>query len=174
MLGKKDFMFVVSAGKGSLSKYKTGEYQLTMDLPNVDQVTVFSQRPKRIVTVISGKYLSKFWYLETNNFESSPPNALLSTQENRSIVVVLQSSMITGNKIVFKFKIVDKKQKFATKFTSLLVYKIVLTIDSSTSSEVVCSKGQTTCIGAWDTTTKQCTVLCAPAGKSCDMYSGCS
>ena len=121
------FLFVLSSAKGYVKKINNTEYVLVMHLANMNQVTMFSDRPNRVLKTISGKELQKLWTEGVNSFGSNPPNAVLSSKNMRPVVVTLTGVRVKGDLIQYKFKLLKTPIKFTpTKVKS----GIVLTIDS--------------------------------------------
>ena len=119
------FLFVISAGEGRLKALKNGEYGLTMKLPDVNQVIMFSDRPKRILKVISAQNLKYLGSHGANNYDQNPPNAVLSTTSFRPVIVTLTKASTQGDQAYYQFKLMVPKQKVKTG----QLKNLVLTID---------------------------------------------
>lgn len=95
------FLFNVSSADGSIKLDKKQHYILSIRLPDMEQVLMYSDRPNRIVKYITGANLAKFWVAGDNSFKVNPPNAILSTESIRPTVVVLHDIKVNGTYAVF-------------------------------------------------------------------------
>ena len=151
------FMFTLSAGKATIKPVKNGEYVLAMNLPDVSQVTVFGQGPNSMVRTLTGKELENIWTQGDNSFINDPPNAVLSAEDMRPIVVTLTGSKMKGNRAFYQFKrigggVLPKAYK--------VVKKVTLTVDSGMigccifgdSGEQCCTDNG----GAWISNKNEC------------------
>ena len=119
------FLFVVSAGQAKIKKSKTkGEHVLAMNLPHINQIIMFSDRPNRIVKYINGDDLKKLWKQGSDSFASNPPNAVLSTSSMDANIVVLNGMKAKGNQVAYSF---TSKQPIKLK----AMRHITLTIDQN-------------------------------------------
>ena len=76
----KRYLFLVSAGRAHMRKLPAGYYALTLDVPFIDQVVRFTDRPYREASFISGKALKNLWAnTGHSNFATDHPNAVLFT-----------------------------------------------------------------------------------------------
>lgn len=127
----RTWLFVVSGGTGSITHASNGEYTLRMDLPKMDQVIMFSDRPNRIVRYISAKELKQLGHTGPHNYNKIPPNAVLSAKQLRPLVVKLSSLTIKDDQTVYTFK----PLKAGTKLPlGQALTKLTLTIDGLTTS----------------------------------------
>jgi hypothetical protein len=139
------WLFVVSAGEGKVKKSKTeGEYVLQFDVPAVNQVTMFSDRPNRLVRVISGQALKTKWSHGLDSFHKDPPNAVLSASNMEPVVVTLMATKVKGSHIVYRFKVVKGDEQVPLKEN---LSKVVLTIDDSTAQVTNCAASTVSGIG---------------------------
>lgn len=140
--GKKktaSWLFVVSAGKGFIKRTGRKTYTLHLKLPDFNQVTMYTDRPKRIAHSISAKKLAKIWKNGTNSFAANPPNATVSFEDMRPIVMTVTKIKIQGNLLTLTLKLL--KGQTPPK-PNRQVTKVVLTIDDSTAGACWC---QCTC-----------------------------
>jgi hypothetical protein len=60
------------------------------------EVLAYSKRPYRKVEVIKGDALSRFWSVGKNSFRMGPPNAVLSAENQRPVIVKLTDLEVTN------------------------------------------------------------------------------
>ena len=65
---------------------------------------MFSDRPQRIVKIITGEKLQKLWKQGTNSFEQDPPNAVLSATNKPAKIIILNSFNIKDKTIEMQVK----------------------------------------------------------------------
>lgn len=102
------FMYVVYAHQGEIKHKKGNQSVLMLDRSDLDEVIEFSDRPERIVRYITGKDLLGAWDSGDNSFLVDPPNAVLSANGMRPVIVELQRIKANGNQMIFVLKS-DKK-----------------------------------------------------------------
>ena len=95
------FMFVVYSEKANIKKLKDGRYTLTMQHTDINHVIEFSDRPYRIVKYITGNNLQKLWSKGKNSFTADPPNAVLSADKLKPIIIVLDSIHVNKKTVTF-------------------------------------------------------------------------
>ena len=127
MKKKVEFLLVLSAGKAQMKPLGGKKYLLTMKLPNVGQVTMFSDRPQRIVKELTGEQFKKMWSGSSHSYKVNPPNAVLSAKGFRPVVVTLLGDSITGDVASYRFQSFSPVKGLKS---SLLLQKVTLTIDS--------------------------------------------
>ena len=116
------FLFVLQANKGKIIKEKdtkTNKDQhylvLAHDLKNLHQVIMFSDRPDRIVKIISDKELEGMWKQGDDSFEKDPPNAVLSSAGQKAQIMILNGMTVTEDKVKFPISISnDEKRRSVT------------------------------------------------------------
>ena len=89
------FLFVVQAKEAELKPVDVDphRYTLTMQLndDNDGNIIEFSDRPYRIVKMITAKQLQELWGEGKNSFKADPPNAVLSANGFDARIVILES-----------------------------------------------------------------------------------
>jgi hypothetical protein len=134
-VAKKDvsWLFVVSAGTGTLMPKGAGTYTLKMNLPDMNQALQFSDRPNRLVKVIGTSELKQQWSKENaGGFASDAPNAVLTTTNFRPIIVTVNGIEVKGNSVFFTVNVIKGNPgHFPT--TQVQLRKVVLTIDNGHS-----------------------------------------
>jgi hypothetical protein len=149
------WLYVVSAGSGKIKPAKTpGEYVVSMNLPDINQVTMFSDRPKRIVKIITGKDLRENWSTGSNSFSTDSPNAVLSATSLHPLIVELTQIKTQKNTITVRFKPLQKTKPIGYK----VLRKLVLTIDSDTQ-ETTSSDSTTSCSLGYIYCGRSCTCI---------------
>ena len=92
------FLFVVQAKEAVLKPVDDDphRYTLTMHLndDNVGNIIEFSDRPYRIVKMMTTKQLLDLWGEGKNSFMADPPNAVLSGNGQDASIVILESITI--------------------------------------------------------------------------------
>ena len=85
------FLFVLHAKKGAVTALpgQPGHYRLTLSQGDVDRVIVFSDRPNRIVKMITADQLKSSWKVGKNSFKDDPPNAVLSATGHLPAIIEL-------------------------------------------------------------------------------------
>jgi hypothetical protein len=120
------YMFVVSAQSGAIQSARNDGYVLKMRLSAMDQVTMYTERPRRVVKVISGQALTTIWKEGANSFQKDPPNAVLSATNLKPVILAVQSVRVTGDSIEYWLKPLDAKQRIRA---GRQLRKVVLVID---------------------------------------------
>ena len=130
------FLFVLQANKGKIIKEndtKTNKDQhylvLAHDLKNLHHVIQFSDRPNRIVKIISDKELEGIWKQGDDSFESNPPNAVLSSAGQKAQIVILNGMTVTEDNIKFPISISDDEKKAIGNIVEGELSDVTLTID---------------------------------------------
>ncbi len=143
------FLFVIQANKAKIEKlndpnYKSSNYRLVFNKKDLSHVIKFSDRPKRIVKTITGKKLQTLWKTGKNSFEKDPPNAVLSADGLKALIVILNGLEITEHYVFIPFYIEPSP---TTNYVPSNANNLVLTVD-----EKKCN----------------CTCKCYLANKTCD------
>lgn len=101
----KQFMFVASAATGSIHRLKGDSYVLYLDLNDIKQILLYTQRPDRIYRYVKRQGLKQAWYGKDNlnDFSRNPPNAVLATQDAIPSVVTITHMGIVQGGVVFVF-----------------------------------------------------------------------
>ena len=100
----RSYLYALSGKNAQIKHMSNNEYTLEMTLPANKQVTMFSDRPYRIVKPISGLALKKIWQQGGNNsFAANPPNAVLEVAGADSMVVTLTGFQIDKNRTTYTF-----------------------------------------------------------------------
>jgi hypothetical protein len=119
------WLYVVSSGKAYVHKLPGhDQYALTMYLPDLDQVTKFSDRPLRIVRYMSARALKSIWKEGDNSFKVDPPNAVLFAKNLRPVIVVIKSAHVHHNRATY---IIETPDLFGLPES---LHKVTLSIDS--------------------------------------------
>lgn len=99
-----EFLLVQNADGMTLSD---GELRLK----NITPTTLyFSDRPDRIVGRVTTQEYIDHWSVGDNNFESDPPNAVISVlngEEAEDITVVLTNPILEGADLVYNVEVLD-------------------------------------------------------------------
>ena len=99
------FLFVVQAKEAVLKPVDDDlhRYTLSMKLTdeNVGKIIAFTDRPYRIVKMISTKQLLDSWGEGKNSFKADPPNAVLSANGFDARIVILESMIINNEQLTY-------------------------------------------------------------------------
>ena len=99
------FLFVVQAKEAVLKPVDDDlhRYTLSMKLTdeNVGKIIAFTDRPYRIVKMISTKQLLDLWGEGKNSFKADPPNAVLSANGFDARIVILESMIINNEQLTY-------------------------------------------------------------------------
>ena len=99
------FLFVVQAKEAILNPLDDDphRYTLTMQLndDNVGNIIEFSDRPERIVNMVTTKHLQDVWREGENSFKTDPPNAVLSANGFDARIVILESMIINKEQLTY-------------------------------------------------------------------------
>ena len=124
------FLFVVQAKEAELKPVDDDPHRhtLTMQLndDNVGNIIEFSDRPYRIVKMITAKQLQELWGEGKNSFKADPPNAVLSANGFDARIVILES--MTRDDGQLTYTLVQTDRSSSPKGGHLK--DIVLTIDT--------------------------------------------
>ena len=104
-------------------------YTLTMKLTddNVGNIIEFSDRPHRIVKMMTAKQLYNLWGERTNSFKDDPPNAVLSANGFDVRIVILESMTIDNGVLTYILIKTDQSQGATLQPDNL--EQAILTID---------------------------------------------
>jgi hypothetical protein len=100
---KTSYLFVIQAPQGKVVT-QANKKVLQLNKAEVNRVIMFSDRPQRIVKIITGEKLQKLWKQGTNSFEQDPPNAVLSATNKPAKIIILNSFKVTDNTIEMQVK----------------------------------------------------------------------
>lgn len=95
-----EWLFVITSKAGEIKKNSQGQYELTLQHAHIERVLAFSDRPNRIVKMISPKDFKKLWGGGKNSFEKDPPNAIAVFGQEK-IAMQLMSVSVDKNKTSF-------------------------------------------------------------------------
>ena len=99
------FLFVVQAKEAVLKPVKDDlhRYTLSMKLTdeNVGKIIAFTDRPYRIVKMMTTKQLLDLWGEGKNSFKADPPNAVLSANGFDARIVILESMIINKELLTY-------------------------------------------------------------------------
>ena len=139
------YFFVIQAKQGTIET-KNGKTYLVLkhDKDNLHHVIMFSDRPDRIVEIISDKELERMWKQGEDSFEKDPPNAVLSYsikkqlpkgkidyEQAKAQIVILNGITVNDQTIEFPISISDAEEKSIGKLQAQPeMFDVVLTIDT--------------------------------------------
>jgi len=92
------FLFVWQVKQGKIET-QDGKTYLVLKKTDVHYVMIFSDRPYRIVKIITGKDFQKIWKTGKDSFEKDPLNAVLSLAGEKAQIVILGSIHVKGDEI---------------------------------------------------------------------------
>jgi hypothetical protein len=94
------WLFVITAKDGEIKKNAQSQYMLTLEHVKIERVLAFSDRPNRIVKIISPEQFKSFWSKGTNSFQKDPPNAI-AVFDQKTLSMKLISVRVDKNKTSF-------------------------------------------------------------------------
>ena len=125
------FLFVVQAKEAVLKPVDDDlhRYTLSMKLTdeNVGKIIAFTDRPYRIVKMMTTKQLLDLWGEGKNSFKADPPNAVLSANGFDARIVILESMIINKEQLTYTLVQTDPSTSPALKGGQLK--DAVVTID---------------------------------------------
>ena len=139
------YFFVIQAKQGKIVTKNDQQYLLLeYDKDNPHHVIQFSDRPYRIVKIISEEKLKTMWKEGNDSFEKDPPNAVLSYslkkelpddkidyQQAKAQIVILNGITVKDQTIEFPVSISDAEEKSIGKLkVPREMFDVVLTIDT--------------------------------------------
>lgn len=98
-----EWLFVITSKEGEIKKNVKGQYELRLKHAHIERVLAFSNRPNRIVKMISPQDFKKLWGDGKNSFEKDPPNAIAVFGQEK-IAMKLMSVSLDKDKTVFVLK----------------------------------------------------------------------
>jgi hypothetical protein len=128
----KRYLFLVSSGYAHLHKISTSQYALKMDLPAINQVVAFTDRPYREAQFISAKQLQALWAKGANSFAKDHPNAVLSSKNLPPIIVEVYAVQVRTNDITLIMRPLSQQMKKME-----MLHKVALTIDGAEQGALV-------------------------------------
>lgn len=168
---KPAYLFVLSAKNGWVKKAGKNTYLLAMRLSAKGQVTMFSDRPYRIVKLISVKEFLSIGRQQRDSFLKDPANAALSSINIRPTIIKVIHVYSKKNWLYYKFQLVKPGATISVGTLS----KIVITIDSSSAT---CNSAASSQCSACESTYKSCYQNVVNSGATVDMQElalyGCS
>ena len=85
---KPEFLFILSAKEGKITKLGDNQYKLVIKKSNFhESVIAFSDRPYRIVKQLSMPQFISLWDKGENSFKDDPPNASLNATHLEPLVI---------------------------------------------------------------------------------------
>lgn len=95
-----EWLFVITSVDAEIKKNDQGQYQLILKHAHIERVLAFSDRPNRIVKMISPEDFKKLWGEGQNSFEKDPPNAIAVFGQEK-IAMTLMSVSVDAHKTAF-------------------------------------------------------------------------
>jgi hypothetical protein len=127
------FLFVLQAHKGEIKKTKDGKIHLVLSKDQVHHVIMFSDRPNRIVRIITEEKLKSMWKEGKDSFENDPPNAVLSYsskgEQAKAQIVILNGMTVTKKIVEFPISISNNEKKVIGSIDDRDISDITLTVD---------------------------------------------
>jgi|GEM_PF-4121698 len=107
------FLFVVQAKEAVMKPVKDDKYRYTLTMKlnddNLSKIIQFSDRPYRIVEMVTAKQLNEMWGEGTNSFKTDPPNAVLSANGFDARIVIIESQTIDNGVMTFTLRSAPKQ-----------------------------------------------------------------
>lgn len=126
------FLFVVSAKKAQLKPGKDGNMLLVINKSDLGRTIEFSDRPYRIVKYLTPNVLFSDGSKGKNSFVADPPNAVLSAEDMKPQIVVVNGMKLSDSDLTFKLQGHHLTSEGALP-------EVVLTVDSCTCTSNDCS-----------------------------------
>ncbi len=124
------FLFVVQAKEAELKPVDDDPHRhtLTMQLndDNDGNIIEFSDRPYRIVKMITAKQLQELWGEGKNSFKADPPNAVLSANGFDARIVILESMTRDDGQLTYTLVQTDRS---ISSLQESALKNLVMTID---------------------------------------------
>ena len=120
----KSYLFVVSSGAAQMKQLTHHRYQLTMNLPSIDQVVAYTDRPYYDAHFMTAKELQSLWSKGKNSFAKDHPNAVLSSKNVWPTIVEVESVTASHDQIHVTFMPLSQKLPAITHLD-----KVTLTVD---------------------------------------------
>ena len=124
------FLFVVQAKEAVLKPVDDDlhRYTLSMKLTdeNVGKIIAFTDRPYRIVKMMTTKQLLDLWGEGKNSFKADPPNAVLSASGFDARIVILESMIINNEQLTYTLVQTDPS---TPSLKGINMAHVILTID---------------------------------------------
>ena len=125
------FLFVVQAKEAVLKPVDDDlhRYTLSMKLTdeNVGKIIAFTDRPYRIVKMMTTKQLLDLWGEGKNSFKADPPNAVLSANGFDARIVILESIIINNERLAYTLVQTDPS---TPSLKGINMAHVILTIDA--------------------------------------------
>lgn len=135
---KPEFLFILSAKEGEITKISNNKYKLVIKKSNFHEpVIAFSDRPFRIVKQLSMPKLIDLWDRGENSFKNDPPNASLNATNLDPVVIELIKTPIynaQNNSFEFNFIVLDGRIKSG----GIVSVGLVVDFISCSNSEMTC------------------------------------
>lgn len=103
-----EWLFVITSNEGEIKQNDQGQYELILKHAHIERVLAFSDRPNRIVKMISPNDLKKLWGEGKHSFEKDPPNAVAVFGQEK-IAMQLRSVSVDKDKTAFVVRSDDDK-----------------------------------------------------------------
>ena len=119
-----EWLFAVTAKQGTLSN-ADGIYILDIKHDDVERIVAFTDRPNRIIRLITATGLADDWITPgSNSFKEDPPNASFATAGTPLDIIEIIDASSMNEVLRFKFKYLNSSQRKLGKIDN-----VVLTID---------------------------------------------
>ena len=105
------FLFVVQAKEAVLKPVDDNPHRYTLTIQlnddNMSKIIAFTDRPYRIVKMMTTKQLLDLWGEGKNSFKADPPNAVLSASGFDARIVILESMIINNEQLTYTLVLTD-------------------------------------------------------------------
>lgn len=105
-----DWLFVITARDGKINQNQSGQYMLTLEHAKVERVLAFTDRPNRLVEIVSPEAFQQAWKKGVNSFQKDPPNAVVVFGQEK-LAMKLISITVDDDKFIFVVTSDDDKMK---------------------------------------------------------------
>ena len=119
-----EWLFAITAIQGTLSN-EAGNYFLDIKHGDVERIVAFTDRPNRIVKLMTATGLANEWITPgSNSFKEDPPNASFASAGTPLDIIEIIDASSMNDVLRFKFRYLNSSERKLGKIDN-----VVLTID---------------------------------------------
>ena len=119
-----EWLFAVTAIQGTLSN-EAGNYLLDIKHDDVERIVAFTDRPNRIIRLMTATGLADEWITPgSNSFKEDPPNASFASSGTPLDIIEIIDATSMNRVLRFKFRYLNSSTRKLGKIDN-----VVLTID---------------------------------------------
>jgi hypothetical protein len=114
----RSYLFTLVGQHANVRQLSPNNYRLSMQLPAQTPITMFSDRPYRTITAITGSHFQQIWKQGDNSFAKNPPNAVLTTTGLPAEFITLSGLKLKNNQLSVDFSLMSAGANLPSHWTT--------------------------------------------------------